>query len=156
MVSATSTKEFFIKKEKFVCTPSSEYVRSKIDGEQRTVYSSTFALFLRTIFCSVKKGFHSVLSSLRIVYSWLKEQQHAYIDKNCFSFFFGGVGQTAFAKSTITRRLIIVLDLFWSRSTCIELLFPTMYHTCLIDRATQHYALEPSFLGAPTINYHKN
>ncbi len=35
--------------------PSGEYVCVKIDGNQRTVYSSTFAQFLRTIFCSAKK-----------------------------------------------------------------------------------------------------
>ncbi len=38
--------------------PSGEY--AKIGGKQRMVYSSTFALFSRIIFCSVKKWFHSL------------------------------------------------------------------------------------------------
>ncbi len=35
--------------------PSGEYVHAKIECEQRTVYSSTFTLFSRTIICLVKK-----------------------------------------------------------------------------------------------------
>ncbi len=68
-----------------------------------------------------------------------------------FCFFFGGVGQTAFAKSTITQCLIIVHTSFWSRSMHIELLSPMMYHTCTIDHATWHYLLELSFFGVSTV-----
>ncbi len=39
---------------------SGEYVCTKIDGEQQTVYSSTFSLFSQTIFCSAKKWFCSL------------------------------------------------------------------------------------------------
>ncbi len=73
MVSSVNTKQFFVKKKKSVHTPSGEYVCTKIDGEQRTVYSSTFALFSQTIFCSAKKGFHlcpvgkQCISGLRLI-----------------------------------------------------------------------------------------
>ncbi len=52
-VAVSSTNmEFFVKKN-----PNGEYISVKIDDKQRTVYSSTFALFSQTIFCSVKKWF---------------------------------------------------------------------------------------------------
>ncbi len=68
-----------------------------------------------------------------------------------FHFFFGEVGQTAFAKSAITQHLIIVHTSFWSCSTHIDQLFLTMCHTRPIECAMRYYVLEPSFFGVHTV-----
>ncbi len=89
-----------------------------------------------------------------LLHAYIDEDEHVCQTANSFFvflfsiFFFGGVGQTAFAKSAITRHVIIIHTSGSSRSTHIQLLFSTMYHTCLIDQTRRCYELKLSFFGA--------